>query len=104
MRELVLLFLLKDLVAEADLLLAVLLGRLITVSGDLLYFILSCFIAPKIEIRFHHPLVLSKSMRISDIPKIRLSGLSNKSFGDVALGIVIANSLVDPSPSSGKET
>jgi len=37
-RELVLLFLLKDLVSEADLLLAVVLGRVVTVLGDLMFF------------------------------------------------------------------
>lgn len=37
-RELVLLFLLKGLVGEADLLLAVVLGRLVTVAGDLGFF------------------------------------------------------------------
>lgn len=43
-RELVLLFLLKGMVAEADLLLAVVLGRLVTVTGDLFYFGISGFI------------------------------------------------------------
>jgi len=38
-REFVLLFLLKDLVSEADLLLAVVLGRAITVLGDLIFFL-----------------------------------------------------------------
>ena len=38
-RELVLLFLLKGMVAEADLLLAVVLGRLVTVTGDFIFFI-----------------------------------------------------------------
>jgi len=38
-RELVLLFLLKGLVSEADLLLAVVLGRAITVLGDLIFFL-----------------------------------------------------------------
>ena len=37
-RELVLLFLLKGIVSEADLLLAVVLGRLVTVTGDLFFF------------------------------------------------------------------
>jgi glycosyltransferase 2 family protein len=37
-RELVLLFLLKGLVSEADLLLAVMLGRVVTVAGDLAFF------------------------------------------------------------------
>jgi len=40
-REVVLLFLLKDLVSEIDLLLAVILGRAITVSGDFYFFISS---------------------------------------------------------------
>lgn len=43
-RELVLLFLLKGMIAEADLLLAVVLGRLVTVTGDLFYFGISGFI------------------------------------------------------------
>jgi len=38
-RELVLLFLLKGLVSEADLLLAVVLGRIVTVLGDFLFFL-----------------------------------------------------------------
>lgn len=38
-RELVLLFLLKGMVAEADLLLAIVLGRIITVTGDFFYFL-----------------------------------------------------------------
>ncbi len=38
-RELVLLFLLKGVVAEVDLLLAVALGRVITVIGDFLFFL-----------------------------------------------------------------
>jgi glycosyltransferase 2 family protein len=38
-REMVLLFLLKGLVIDTDLLLAVLLGRLVTVSGDLVFFL-----------------------------------------------------------------
>ncbi len=42
-RELVLLILLKGVVAEADLLLAVLLGRLVTVSGDFLFFVFAFF-------------------------------------------------------------
>ena len=40
-RELVLLFLLKGAVGEADLLLAVVLGRLVTVGGDFLFFTLT---------------------------------------------------------------
>jgi glycosyltransferase 2 family protein len=43
-RELVLLFLLKGLVPELDLLLAVLVSRVVTVLGDLLYFTVSLFI------------------------------------------------------------
>lgn len=38
-RELVLLFLLKGIVAEADLLLAVVLGRVVTVVGDFGFFV-----------------------------------------------------------------
>lgn len=44
-RELVLLFLLKGAIAESDLLLAIVLGRMVTVIGDLLYFTLSGFIS-----------------------------------------------------------
>ncbi|MEF3074311.1 hypothetical protein V2P20_04675 [Methylobacter sp. Wu1] len=44
-RELVLLFLLKGMMSESDLLLAIVLGRMITVAGDLLYFTLSGFIS-----------------------------------------------------------
>lgn len=44
-RELVLLFLLKGVVCEADLLLAVVLGRLVTVVGDFLFFLIS-FVTP----------------------------------------------------------
>jgi len=40
-RELVLLFLLQGLVGGPDLLLVILLGRVITVSGDLVFFILA---------------------------------------------------------------
>lgn len=40
-RELVLLFLLKGIVAEADLLLAVVLGRVVTVMGDFSFFVFS---------------------------------------------------------------
>jgi len=43
-RELVLLFLLKGLVLEADLLLAVVLGRIVTVLGDLLFFLAALLI------------------------------------------------------------
>ena len=45
-REMVLLLLLKGFVNEADLLMAVLSGRLITVTGDLLFFV-SSFLIPK---------------------------------------------------------
>ncbi len=44
-RELVLLFLLNGVVGEADLLLAVVLGRLVTVVGDFLFFLIS-FVTP----------------------------------------------------------
>lgn len=44
-REIVLLFLLKGQVAEADLLLAVLLGRTVTVGGDILFFLSSLAIS-----------------------------------------------------------
>jgi hypothetical protein len=40
-RELVLLFLLKGMISESDLLLAVVLGRIVTVLGDLLFFLLT---------------------------------------------------------------
>lgn len=43
-RELVLLFLLGGRIAEADLLLAVVLGRVVTVGGDLFYFIVATFL------------------------------------------------------------
>jgi glycosyltransferase 2 family protein len=43
-RELVLLFLLKGLVGEADLLLAVVVGRVITTCGDFLFFVAACLI------------------------------------------------------------
>lgn len=43
-REVVLLFLLKSAVGEADLLLAVVMGRVVTVGGDLLYFIAATFL------------------------------------------------------------
>jgi hypothetical protein len=43
-RELVLLFLLKGVVGEADLLLAVVFGRVVTVVGDLLYFMMATFL------------------------------------------------------------
>lgn len=42
-RELVLLFLLKGTVAEADLLLAIVLGRMVTVAGDFFYFLTATF-------------------------------------------------------------
>ncbi|MGD9700712.1 hypothetical protein [Acinetobacter sp.] len=40
-REMVLLFLLGDQIAHLNLLLAVLLGRIVTMGGDLLFFIIS---------------------------------------------------------------
>jgi uncharacterized membrane protein YbhN (UPF0104 family) len=43
-REMVLLFLLKGMVAEADLLLAIVLGRMLTVAGDFFYFLTATFI------------------------------------------------------------
>lgn len=46
-RELILLMLLKGLVAEADLILAILLGRLVTVVGDLLFFVVASWIPEK---------------------------------------------------------
>ncbi|VFM99927.1 MAG: hypothetical protein BECKG1743D_GA0114223_107352 [Candidatus Kentron sp. G] len=46
-RELVLLFLLEGLVTDADLIMAVLLGRMVTVVGDLLFFSASFFISVK---------------------------------------------------------
>ena len=46
-RELILLLLLKGLVAEADLILAILLGRLVTVVGDLLFFVTASWISAK---------------------------------------------------------
>lgn len=46
-RELMLLLLLKGQVAEADLLLAVLLGRLVTVVGDILFFVATVFLPTK---------------------------------------------------------
>lgn len=46
-RELILLLLLKGLVAETDLLLTVLLGRLITVVGDLLFFAVAFILSVK---------------------------------------------------------
>ncbi len=49
-RELVLLFLLKGLVVEADLLLAVTLGRFVTVVGDVLFFALACCLKNQKEI------------------------------------------------------
>lgn len=47
-REVVLLFLLKGLVAEMDLLMAVLLGRLVTVLGDFLFFVAASSIPGKL--------------------------------------------------------
>lgn len=46
-RELILLLLLKGLVAEVDLLMAVLLGRLVTVGGDILFFVATASISAK---------------------------------------------------------
>lgn len=46
-RELVLLFLLKGMIAEADLLLAVVLGRVITVVGDVVFYLISFSIRDK---------------------------------------------------------
>jgi uncharacterized membrane protein YbhN (UPF0104 family) len=46
-RELVLLLLLKGAVQEADLLVAILLGRFITVTGDLLFFVCASLIKPE---------------------------------------------------------
>lgn len=46
-RELILLFLLKGVVAEMDLLMAVLISRLVTVVGDLLFFMVAYAIPPK---------------------------------------------------------
>ena len=43
-REFVLLFLLKGMISESDLLLAVVLGRFVTVLGDLLFFLLTFLI------------------------------------------------------------
>lgn len=48
-REMVLLLLLKGFVVETDLLMAVLLGRLITVAGDLLFFVAASFIPAKLS-------------------------------------------------------
>lgn len=48
-RELVLLFVLKGVVSEADLLLAVVLGRLVTVAGDLLFFIVSSLMNDRVK-------------------------------------------------------
>jgi glycosyltransferase 2 family protein len=47
-RELILLLLLKGLVTDADLLMAVLLGRIVTVVGDLLFFMASFLIPVKL--------------------------------------------------------
>jgi hypothetical protein len=45
-RELVLLFLLKGLVLDSDLLLAVLISRVVTVAGDVLFFLAAlCFLS-----------------------------------------------------------
>lgn len=48
-REMVLLLLLKGVVVEVDLLLAVVLGRLVTVTGDFLFFAASPFMSAKAE-------------------------------------------------------
>lgn len=48
-REMILLLLLKNLVAEADLLLAVLLGRLVTVAGDLVFFAIASAIPARLQ-------------------------------------------------------
>ncbi|QHC34697.1 hypothetical protein [Komagataeibacter xylinus] len=45
-REMILLFFLKGIVVEADLLMAVFLGRMVTVMGDLLFFV-SAFLMPR---------------------------------------------------------
>jgi hypothetical protein len=47
-RETILLLLLKGLVAETDLLMIALLGRLVTVIGDLLFFVVTSFIPAKL--------------------------------------------------------
>lgn len=47
-REMILLLLLKGIVAEENLLMAVLLGRLVTVVGDLLFFVAAFFIPSKL--------------------------------------------------------
>lgn len=49
-RELVLLFLLKGFIAEADILIAVIIGRLVTISGDLLFYLFSLIIG-KVSVR-----------------------------------------------------
>jgi hypothetical protein len=43
-REMVLLFLLKGMMSESDLLLAIVLGRIVTVAGDFFYFLTATFI------------------------------------------------------------
>lgn len=48
-RELVLLFLLKSAVSEADLLLAVVMGRMVTVAGDLVFFGVSILMNGKVD-------------------------------------------------------
>lgn len=50
-REAVLLFLLGNTLPHADLLLAVLLGRIVTVAGDGLYFMVSCFVFDRQNVR-----------------------------------------------------
>lgn len=52
-RELVLLFLLSDHVAEATLLLAVVIGRMVTIFGDLLFFVIVTFIAAGAKTRLN---------------------------------------------------
>ena len=49
-REMILLLLLKGAVQEADLLMAILLGRLVTVTGDLLFFVGASFLQPKAKL------------------------------------------------------
>ena len=45
-REMLLLFLLKNIVPEENLIVAILLGRLVTVAGDLIFFVISLSIPP----------------------------------------------------------
>jgi hypothetical protein len=53
-REMVLLLLLKGYIVETDLLMAVLLGRLITVVGDFLFFVSSSLIPARLCILENH--------------------------------------------------